>query len=54
MFELSKFQMCVNICFTTTLDIKVQVVSHSIRHLFFEANKCPLIKSVNEVTGKDV
>ena len=32
----------------------IQLVSHSIRQLFFEANELSHIRSVNKITGKDV
>ena len=47
MFELNE-------CFTTTLNIAIQLVGHSIWQLFFEANELSHIRSVNKVTGKDV
>ena len=54
MFELSEFQIFVNNWSQTTLNIAIQLVSHSVWQLFFEAKKLSHIKSVNEMNGKDI
>ena len=53
MFELSKFHICANKCFKTTLSIAFDVVNYSLWRLFFKTKKLSHIKIVNEMTGKD-
>ena len=52
-FELSKFQIFVNKCVNTNLNISNQlVVTYLLCQLFYEARERSHIKMVNELTGK--